>query len=53
MMWSTNVENVSSRRNRFGIGPHFRPQNEHISVKKVKRMDYVQSCQLFLEYSAC
>jgi len=23
MMWSTNVENMSSRRNNFGLGPHF------------------------------
>ena len=34
-----NVENISSRRNSFGIGPHFCQQNEHISVKKMKRTD--------------
>ena len=28
----------------------FFQQNEHISVKKMKCMDHVQSCQLFLEY---
>ena len=29
-----NVENISSRRNSFGLGPHFWQQNEHMSVKK-------------------
>ena len=48
-----NVENISSRRNSFGPGPHFCQQSEHISVKKMKCMDHVQSCQLFLEYCAC
>ena len=38
--------------NSFGLGPHFGQQNEYISVKKMKRMDHVQSCQLFLEYRA-
>ena len=38
--------------NSFGLGPHFGQQNEYISVKKIKRMDHVQSCQLFLEYCA-
>ena len=36
----------------FGLGPHFGQQNEYISVKKMKRMDQVQSCPLFLEYCA-
>ena len=36
-----NVENISSRRNRFGLGPHFCQQNEHISIKKMKRLDHV------------
>ena len=44
-----NVENISSRRNSFGLGPHFCEQNEHISVKTMKRTDHVQSCHLFLE----
>ena len=35
MMWSTNVENISSRRNSFGLGPHFCQQNKHISLKKM------------------
>ena len=48
-----NVENISSRRNSFGLGPNFCQQNEHMSIKKMKRTDYVQGCQLFLEYGAC
>ena len=32
------VENISSRRNSFGLGSHFFQQNEHISVKKMKRV---------------
>ena len=35
MMWSTNVENISSRRNSFGLGPHFFQQNKHIPLKKM------------------
>ena len=34
-----NVENVSSRRNSFGLGSHFCQQNKLISVKKIKRID--------------
>ena len=48
-----NLENISSRRNSFGLGSHISHQNEHISVKKMKLMAHVQSCQLFLEYCAC
>ena len=35
MMWSTNVENILSRRNSFGLGPHFCQQNKHIPLKKM------------------
>ena len=28
-------------------------KNEHVSVKKMKRMDHVQSFELFPEYCAC
>ena len=35
MMWSTNFENISSRRNSFGLGPHFCQQNKHILLKKM------------------
>ena len=35
MMWSTNVENMLSLRNSFGVGPHFCQQNKHISLKKM------------------
>ena len=35
MMWSTNVENISSRGNSFGLGPHFCQQNKHIPLKKM------------------
>ena len=35
MMWSTNVENISRRRNSFGLDPHFCQQNKHIPLKKV------------------
>ena len=48
-----SVESITSRRNNFGLGPHFCQQNELISVKNMKRMDYARSCQLFLEYCAC
>ena len=48
-----NVENISSRRNSFGLGPHFCQRNENILIKTMKRTDHVQSCQLFLEYCAC
>ena len=34
-MWSTNVENISSRRNNFGLGPHFCQQNKHIPLKQI------------------
>ena len=50
---SLNVENISSRRNNFGLGPHFCQQNEHLSVKKMKRTHHLRSCQLSLEYCAC
>ena len=30
-----NVENISSRRNSFGLGPHFCQQNKHIPLKKM------------------
>ena len=30
-----NVKNISSRRNSFGLGPHFCQQNKHISLKKM------------------
>ena len=50
-MWKSvciflNIENISSLH-------YFSQQNEHISVKKMKRMDHVQSCQFFLEYYVC
>ena len=48
-----NVENISSRRNSFGLGSHFCQQTEHISIKKMKRTDHLQGCQLFLENCAC
>ena len=35
MMQFTKVENVSSRRNSFGLGPHFCRQNKHIPLKKM------------------
>ena len=35
MMSSTNVENISSRKNSFVLGPHFCPQNKHIPHKKM------------------
>ena len=35
MMWSTNVENISSQRNSFGLSPQFCQQNKHISLKKM------------------
>ena len=35
MMWSTNVENISSQRNSFGLGPQFCQQNKHIPLKKM------------------
>ena len=35
MMRSTNVENISSRTNSFGVGPHFCQQNKHIPLKKM------------------
>ena len=47
-----NVESISSRRNSFGLGPHFCQRNENILIKTMKRTDHVQSCQLFLEYCA-
>ena len=34
-MWSTNFEKISSRRNRFGLGPYFCEQIKHIPLKKV------------------
>ena len=50
MMWSTNVENISSQRNSFGLSPHFSQQNKYIPLKKDDNTDHMQSCQLFLEY---
>ena len=38
-----NVENISSRKNSFSLGPHFCQQNVLISVIKMKRMDHIQS----------
>ena len=35
MMLSTNVANISSRRNSFGLSPHFCQQNKHIPLKKM------------------
>ena len=35
MMRSTNVEYKSSRRNSFGLGPHFCQQNKLIPLKKI------------------
>ena len=35
MMGSTNVENISSRRNSFGLGLHFCQQNKHTPLKKM------------------
>ena len=29
-----NIENISSRRNSFGLGPHFCQQNEHVRLKR-------------------
>ena len=52
-MWSTNVENISSQRNSFGLSPHFSQQNKHIPLKKDDNTDHMQSCQLFLEYCPC
>ena len=46
------AEEKKKRQKNKGIlwlGYHRYPSNEHISVKKMKRMDHVQSCQLFLE----
>ena len=34
-MWSTNVENISSRRNSCGLGPHCFQQNKHIPLRKI------------------
>ena len=48
-MWSTNVENISSRRNSFGLGPHFCQQNKHIPLKK---MIIRTTCKV-VEYCAC
>ena len=53
MTWSTNVENISSRRNSFGLGSHFWQQNKHIPLKKDDTTDHLQSCQLFLECYVC
>ena len=49
IMWSTNVENISSRRNSFGLGPHFCQQNKHIPLKK---MIIRTTCKV-VEYCAC
>ena len=35
MMWSTNVENIPSRRSSFSLGPHFCPQIKHTPLKKM------------------
>ena len=37
-----NVENISSRRNSFGLGSHFCQQNVHISVKKMNFSNIAQ-----------
>ena len=34
-MIDTNVENILSRINSFGLGPHFCQQNKHILLKKM------------------
>ena len=52
MMWSTNVENISSQRNSFGLSPQFFQQNKH-TAEKDDNSDHLQSCQLFLEGCAC
>ena len=49
MMGFTNVENISSRRNGFGHGPHFFPQNKHIPLKKM----IIQTTCKAVEYCAC
>ena len=35
MTWSTQVENISSRGNSFGLGPHFCQQNKPVQLKKM------------------
>ena len=35
MLGSTNVENISSRRNSFGLDLRFCQQNKHILLKKM------------------
>ena len=35
VMWSTNVEIISSRWNSFGLGPHCCQQNKHIPLKNM------------------
>ena len=35
---------ISSRRKSLGLGSYFSQQNQHISVKKIKRMDHMQYC---------
>ena len=35
VMWSTNVENILSRWNSFGLGPHCCQQNKHIPLKNM------------------
>ena len=42
-----NVENISSRRNSFGLGLHFCQQNKHISVKKICETYRPRACQIF------
>ena len=49
MMWSTNVENISSRRNSFGLSPHFCQQNKHIPLKKM----IIRTTCKAVEYCAC
>ena len=49
MMWSTNVENISSRRNSFGLGPYFCQQNKHIPLKKI----IIRTTCKAVEYCAC
>ena len=45
-MWSTNVENISSRRNSCGLGPHCFQQNKHIPLRKI-------IIRTTCEYAAC
>ena len=48
MMWSTNVKNISSRRNSFGLGPHLCQQNKHIPLKKMITRTTCKAVDCFL-----